>query len=631
MKRPLISLVAFLLFATTLFAQQVPPLPASTPPQGDTDKCYAICYIPQQWETVTDNIETYGSGSRIVTLLPEYETITERVMVKPASYKLITVPAEYRDEEQRIEIAPAYTEYVIEPATFETVTERVLIEQGSDRIKPKAATYATVTNANLYYGSPDPNKGFASSDYGNILDPNNANGLGSSSSPFNPQNSDGLLNDPNSPFNASPATYGNAGMAALLDPNNPESPFSTTYIDQNGIDASVKRANEILSQAGVGAITPYLETEARVEIDRVAREFEYVSEEIETRAAYVTYEQAPTPCLDGKGDCMTWCAVTVPAEFQTVTRKIAKGCAEGYTVASIEQGGEDYCVRLRYTPAVYGARQVMTSGPTVERERTDDRYRDVPVKRVVSEARVVEREVPAKYETITKRVVAREPYTRYDLVPAEYKSVTRRVRKGLKDADYIAPGGVLMAGPQQYDGSTTPSGTNNGLPLPLNPAAGYPVSGTMLPIQVGPGPDLAGNVEASGYGTVNLDMSRIPEGMPSNYYTAGCPSGFSFDPLDGLCKATAPYGPESQTVSREVAKGTGNFSDWREVLCPNKVSTVSISQLQRALNAAGYNAGTADGVMGARTKAALAKYQKDKGLPIGGMNMTTLKSLGLRK
>lgn len=631
MRKPLAALVAFCLFNATLLAQQIPQLPASAPPEADQDKCYAICYIPQQWEAVTENVETYGSGVRTVALLPEYETITERVMIKPAGYQLVSVPATYTDVEERIEVAAAYTEYSIEPAQFETTTERVLIQEGAERIKVGSATYGTVTNANLYYGSPDAGKVFLSSDYGNVLDPNNTNGLGSPTSPFNPNNPNGLLNDPNSPFNASPTTYGNNGMAALLDPANPASPFNTDYIDQNGIEAAMNRANEILSQAGVGAISPYLETEARVEIDRQPREFEVISEEIETRAAYVTYEQAPAPCADGKGDCMTWCAVTVPAEFQTVNRRVAKGCAEGYSVASIEQGGDDYCVRLRYIPAVYGARQVMTGGPTIERERTEDRYREVTVKKLVSPARTVERVVPARYETVTKRVVDRPAYTRYELLPAEYKTVTRRVRKGLKGADYITTGGVFMAGPQQYDGTTTPSKTNDGLPLTLNPAAGYPVSGTTLPIRVGEGPDRAGNVDAPGFGMVNLDMGRIPEGMPSNYYSAGCPSGFTFDPLDGLCKATQPYGPQNETVTRQVARGAGNFSDWREVLCPNKVSDVSIRQLQQALNRAGYDVGTADGVMGPRTKANLAKYQKDKGLPIGGMNMATLQSLGLRQ
>ncbi|MEM9835290.1 MAG: peptidoglycan-binding domain-containing protein [Bacteroidota bacterium] len=631
MRRPLAILVAFVLFSATLIAQTVPPLPAGLPPEGEADKCYAICYIPQKWETVTENVQTYGGGSSLVAVLPQYETITERVMIKPAGYKLITMPAEYEEVEERIEVAAAYTEYSIEPAQFETVTERVLIEEGTERIRSGSAQYTTVTNANLYYGTPDPNTIFKSADYGNILDPNNPQGVGTPSSPFNPSNPNSLLNDPNSPFNASPATYGNSGNAALLDPTNPESPFNEDYIERNGIDASIQRANSILAESGVGAITPYLETEARVEIDRIPREFETIAEEIEVQPAYVTYEQAPAPCADGKGDCISWCAITVPAQFETVNRRVAKACAEGYTIASEEQGGDEYCIRLRYTPAVYGARQVMTGGPTIEYISTEPRYRTVTTRKLVSEAKVVERKIPAKYETITKRVVKREAFARYELEPAEYKTVTRRVRRGLKGVDYITTGGVFMAGPEQYDGSTTPSGTASGLPMALNPAAGYPVAGSTLPIRVGSGPDRAGQVEAPGFGTVNTDLGNIPAGMPSNYYTAGCPTGYQFDPRDGLCKATATISAEQVVVTKRVPNGTGNFSQWEEVLCPNKVTDVSIRAVQRALNAAGYNAGVADGIFGARSKAALAKYQKDKGLPIGGLNTATLRALGLRK
>ena len=63
-------------------------------------------------------------------------------------------------------------------------------------------------------------------------------------------------------------------------------------------------------------------------------------------------------------------------------------------------------------------------------------------------------------------------------------------------------------------------------------------------------------------------------------------------------------------------------------MCPQNVDSYSIRALQRALNAAGYDAGTADGIMGARTKAALAKYQRDNDLPIGGMNKPTMRKLG---
>lgn len=629
-KNQLLTLLLTLASAFSLVAQTLPPLPQSTPPEGDPDKCYALCYIPQQWTTQTENVQTYGSGQRALVATPQYETITERVMVKPASYRMVEVPAEFETVEERVEIAPAYTEYVVEPAKFETVTERIMIAEGSESFRMTPPKFTSVTNANMYYGTYDPTSNtFNSADYGNVLDPNSLQGFNNPNDPFNPANPNGLYNDPNSPFNASPSTYGSAGSAALLDPNNPDSPFSQAYVDNNGIDRAMERANEILSQSGVGAIAPYIETESRVEIDRVRRGFSTVTERIEVQPAYLTYEQAPTPCLDGKGDCMTWCAVEVPAQYQTVTKTVAEACPAGYSVASLEQGGDEYCVRLSYTPAVYGARQVMTAGPGYEVRSSEPRYREVSVQRMVSEAKVVEKQVPAQYQTVSKKVLRRKAYTSYELVPAEYKTVTRRVRKGLKGTDFIYTGGVVMAGPNQYDGTTTPSGSAGTLPMQLNPAAGYPVSGTTLPIRVGSGPDRAGGVEAPGYGSV-ADIGNIPEGMPATYYTAGCPSGYRFDPRDGLCKALDSYSAQEQVIEKRVPSGSGNFSEWREVICPDQMTTVSISDLQRALNRAGYPVGAADGVMGSKTKAALAKYQKDNKLPIGGMNIATLRKLGLR-
>lgn len=630
MKFSLLSLLSLLFLGSgALSAQTLPPLPNSTPPEGDPDKCYALCYMPQKWETVTEDVQTYSGGSSLVVATPQYETITERVMIKPASYRMVEVPATYETVEERIEIAPAYTEYSIEAAKFETVTERVMIAEGSESFRMLPPKFSAVTNANMYYGTVGPDGTFTSTDYGNILDPTSAQGTSGSNAPFDPTNPNSLINDPNSPFNAAPSTYGTSGDAALLDPNNPDSPFSQAYVDANGIDRAMERANELLSTIGVGAIAPYIETESRVEIDRIVRPTRTESDRIEIQAAYMTYEQMPTPCDDGKGDCISWCAVEVPAQYQTVTRTVAEACPAGYSVAALEQGGDEYCVRLTYTPAVYGARQVMTAGPSYEMRSSDARFKDISVQRMVSPAKVVERQVPAKYDTYTKRVQTRAAYTKYELVPAEYKTVTRRVRRGLKGVDYITTGGVFMAGPNQYDGSTTPSGTAGELPIMLNPAAGYPVSGTTLPIRVGSGPDRAGNIDAAGYGTV-ADLNGLPAGMPSNYYTAGCPSGYSFDPRDGLCKATSNRSATSTAVTRRVANGEGNFSEWQEVLCPNKVSNVSIRDLQRALNQAGYNVGTADGIMGSKTKAALAKYQKDNGLPIGGMNMATMRKLGLR-
>lgn len=67
-------------------------------------------------------------------------------------------------------------------------------------------------------------------------------------------------------------------------------------------------------------------------------------------------------------------------------------------------------------------------------------------------------------------------------------------------------------------------------------------------------------------------------------------------------------------------------------ICPYvaTVSKTTIRKVQRTLNRCGYSCGTADGVMGTKTKRALKKYQRDNGLTADGLiGRQTLDALGL--
>ncbi len=91
----------------------------------------------------------------------------------------------------------------------------------------------------------------------------------------------------------------------------------------------------------------------------------------------------------------------------------------------------------------------------------------------------------------------------------------------------------------------------------------------------------------------------------------------SADPLpqSGTC-ATYNFERASDRSARDVSPGQSG-------------QPTNIRQAQDALNALGYDAGPADGVMGRRTKQALSAFQRDRGLPVTGTaDQRTLSELG---
>lgn len=68
--------------------------------------------------------------------------------------------------------------------------------------------------------------------------------------------------------------------------------------------------------------------------------------------------------------------------------------------------------------------------------------------------------------------------------------------------------------------------------------------------------------------------------------------------------------------------GHGSMSSTRH-------DAATIRHVQQELTRAGYDAGPADGVMGPKTRAALADYQRSKGISANGLDNSTLSALGV--
>ena len=65
---------------------------------------------------------------------------------------------------------------------------------------------------------------------------------------------------------------------------------------------------------------------------------------------------------------------------------------------------------------------------------------------------------------------------------------------------------------------------------------------------------------------------------------------------------------------------------WTGILCASKTSNQTVRNIQKALKDMGYNIGS---IMGGQTQTALKQFQQDNGLPIGNLNLETLKTLGI--
>jgi peptidoglycan hydrolase-like protein with peptidoglycan-binding domain len=115
----------------------------------------------------------------------------------------------------------------------------------------------------------------------------------------------------------------------------------------------------------------------------------------------------------------------------------------------------------------------------------------------------------------------------------------------------------------------------------------------------------------------------------SNWENAGCPAGYGYDAAEGVCKKSVNVPAAVTTVTKKNLVTKGGFSEWREVVCAANVTSAVIRDVQAALKAKGYDAGASNNVLNAQTKAALTKFQKDNGLPVGAMDLETLKALGV--
>jgi len=250
--------------------------------------------------------------------------------------------------------------------------------------------------------------------------------------------------------------------------------------------------------------------------------------------------------------------------------------------------------------------------------------------------------VPAQYETRTETVLVKEAAVGYNVVPATYKNVTERilVRPESKKLRVI---------PAKYGKESKQ--------VLVSPARGAWVKKKKDPNCFSQKPEdcyiacyeeIPAQYRTETYQVLVEPARTVEEVIPAKYETytrraVDQPASVSEYPIDAKYKTistkilVSPAASSEvivpakyKTVTEKVLVREGGYTVWTEILCASQTTSSTVRAVQTALKAAGYNPGPIDGVMGLQTQTALKQFQTDKSLPIGNLNLETLRSLGVK-
>lgn len=247
--------------------------------------------------------------------------------------------------------------------------------------------------------------------------------------------------------------------------------------------------------------------------------------------------------------------------------------------------------------------------------------------------------IPAKYETVKKRVLVKEASEKLVSVPATYKTVRERVlvkaaTKKLVQVDAVysdvtervidKPAHTTWrkgTGPIQRIDETT----GEIMCLVDVPATYKTIKKRVLK---SPASTRVQEIPAV-YDTIEKRVVATPPStrkiaIPAEYKTITVTNEVT-PPKERRIKIPAKYA----TVTKRKLVRDG-MMDWREILCDTNMTADRISQIQQALQKAGYNPGNIDGVIGQDTMKAVNAFQRANGLPVDRyLNIATVNALGV--
>lgn len=111
-------------------------------PNAQAGKCYAKCYVPDKYETVTEQIMIRPELEETSVVQPVFETATGQYVSKESYIRLVPIPAVFDIVEEKILISPPGRK--TNPAAYKSVQEDVLIKPATRSYSVTEVVFETV-------------------------------------------------------------------------------------------------------------------------------------------------------------------------------------------------------------------------------------------------------------------------------------------------------------------------------------------------------------------------------------------------------------------------------------------------------------------------------------------------------
>ncbi len=249
-------------------------------------------------------------------------------------------------------------------------------------------------------------------------------------------------------------------------------------------------------------------------------------------------------------------------------------------------------------------------------------YETVTEQRLLKEATTIYRTVPPVYETVTETIIIEPERQEAVVVPAKYEDYTEQVL--VREAYTTWKKGDGLFGRDRENAVETVALATGELLCRVEVPAEYAtvtktrlVSPETTEMRVIPAVTKVVTKEV-----VVTPAEVIEETIPAEYETVTLQRLVS-ETVEERIEIPATY----KSVEKRVVSNPGGL-EWRQVLCETNATTQTIRDIQAALTAAGYEV-PVDGEFGPATLRSMEAFQRDNGLPLGYLTISTVNALGL--